>query len=107
MPTDTEWAELINNCTLTWTGDYNGTGVAGRIVTSNISGYTDKSIFLPAAGLRNVTYLIDAGSNGRYWSSSLYTDSPGSSCYVLFYSDRVLRYSNYRFLGFSVRPVSE
>ena len=47
MPTDDEWAELLNNCTRTWTDNYNGTGVKGRIVTSNIEGYKDKSIFLP------------------------------------------------------------
>ena len=47
MPTDEEWNELIENCTWTWTSNYNGTGVAGGIVTSNKPGYTDKSIFLP------------------------------------------------------------
>ncbi|MGM9818180.1 MAG: hypothetical protein ACI30B_04270, partial [Paludibacteraceae bacterium] len=34
MPTDAEWTELRENCEWTLTSDYNGTGVAGRIVTS-------------------------------------------------------------------------
>ncbi|MGM9817353.1 MAG: hypothetical protein ACI30B_00005, partial [Paludibacteraceae bacterium] len=34
MPTDEEWTELRENCEWTLTNDYNGTGVAGRIVTS-------------------------------------------------------------------------
>ena len=107
MPTDTEWAELINTCTLTWTGDYNGTGVAGIIVTSNISGYTDKSIFLPAAGRRNGARLNGAGSNGRYWSSSLISDLPYGACGVNFLSGDVGMGSGGRYCGRSVRPVSE
>ena len=107
MPTYSEWKELIDNCTCTWTSDYNGTGVAGRIVTSNKSGYTDKSIFLPAAGYRFGTNLGNAGSYGYFWSSSLYTDDPCYAYRVSFYSDDVYYELNLRYDGFSVRPVSE
>ncbi|MGN0186311.1 MAG: hypothetical protein ACI392_01005, partial [Paludibacteraceae bacterium] len=102
MPTDAEWTELRENCEWTWTDDYNGTGVAGRIITSNING---NSIFLPAAGCRSNDGLLYAGYYGYYWSSSLNTDSPDNAWDVFFYSVHV--YGNYgsRCYGRSVRPV--
>lgn len=107
MPTDKEWTALRLGCTWTWTTNYNGTGVAGRIVTSNVEGYKDKSIFLPAAGRRYDASLAAVGSYCYYWSSSLNTDSPSKAWYVVFYSDKVHRYDYNRYNGFSVRPVSE
>ena len=103
MPTDAEWKELMTKCTWTWTTNYNGTGVRGRIVTAP----NGNSIFLPAAGYRNRTTLYDAGSFGRYWSSSLYTDNPGCAWPVYFDSGCVLRNEFDRYFGLSVRPVSE
>ena len=102
MPTDAEWTELRENCEWTWTDDYNGTGVAGRIVTSNING---NHIFLPAAGYRNNDDLRDAGSSGYYRSSSLRTGYPVNAWYVLFGSDLVGVYDVSRYYGKSVRPV--
>ena len=109
MPTETEWGELEENCTWTWTSDYNGSGVAGRIATSKIEGYTSNSIFLPAAGYRFDTSLFDAGVCGVYWSSSLNTDWPNLVGVVDFFSDTdtVNRGGNDRCLGLSVRPVTE
>ena len=103
MPTDAEWTELRTKCTWTWTTNYNGTGVKGRIVTAT----NGNSIFLPAAGYRGGTSLYDAGSDGDYWSSSLNMDYPSDARSVFFYSDKVGRLSTYRYYGFSVRPVSE
>ena len=100
MPTDAEWTELRENCTWTWTTQ---NGVNGYIVTAS----NGNSIFLPAAGDRYDTSLCDAGSDGYYWSSSLYTDNPFIAWYVYFYSDDVFRNYYYRYSGFSVRPVSE
>ena len=102
MPTDAEWTELRENCTWTWTSDYNGTGVAGRIVTSNIN---CNSIFLPAAGFRFIDPLLNAGYYGLYWSSSLYTDYPYNAWCVNFGSDNVSRGNDGRDYGRSVRPV--
>lgn len=107
LPTDEEWIALLTNCTWTWTTNYNGTGVAGIIVTSNVEGYKDKSIFLPAAGNRYGSYLLDAGSYGYYWSSSLYTGRPYDAWFVSFNSRYVSRNGYYRYYGRSVRPVSE
>ena len=101
MPTLTEFDELIDNCTWTWTAL---NGVNGYKVTSKISGYTGRSIFLPAAGWRYGTGLIGAGSRGYYWSSSLNTDNPGNARSLYFGSDS-RRTDYYRRDGQSVRPV--
>ena len=104
MPTYAEWTELRENCTWTWTTQ---NGVNGRLVTSKTNG---DSIFLPAAGYRDVTYLYDAGSYGLYWSSELYWGDPfhpNYAWYVNFNSDNVYRDDNNRCRGFSVRPVKE
>lgn len=104
MPTDAEWTELRTKCTWTWTTNYNGTGVKGRIVTAT----NGNSIFLPAAGGRGGADLINVGSCGYFWSSSLNTDSPYYAWSVFFYSGSVdRRYSLGRYYGQSVRPVSE
>ena len=76
-------------------------------MTSKKSGYTNKSIFLPAAGYRYNSDLYNAGSYGYYWSSSLNTDDPYYAWLVRFYSDYGVRYYYYRSSGFSVRPVCQ
>ena len=106
MPTTEEQQELIDNCTWTWTTQ---NGVYGYKVTSKKSGYTNKSIFLPAAGYLVYSSLYGAGS-GLYWSSSLSTNSPYNSYNALdvyFSSDDVYWNRNNRCAGFSVRPVCQ
>ena len=102
MPTKEEQDELRENCTWEWTTE---NGVNGYRVTSNKAGYTNKSIFLPAAGIRGGSSLDNAGSYGYYWSSSLSTDNPYYAYGLRFNSDYVDRLSYYRFCGQSVRPV--
>ncbi len=102
MPTKEEIAELIDECTWTWTDDYNGTGVAGRIVTSKSN---DNAIFLPAAGFRLNSDLYYAGSYGFYWSSSLITDYSDYAYYLYFNSGSVSWDNRSRFYGQSVRGV--
>lgn len=102
MPTDGEWAELLDECTWEWKNAYKGT-TAGYLVTSKING---NSIFLPAAGCRDGSGLYDAGSLGGYWSSSLVTDDPYYAWFVFFDSDDVSRVGDdSRYYGISVRPV--
>ena len=67
MPTKAEFEELSNNCTFTWTDDYNGTGVTGDVITSKTNG---NSIFLPASGFCNYSSVDRVGSGGYYWSAS-------------------------------------
>ena len=100
MPTDAEWAELIANCTWTWTTQ---NGINGYRVTSLTNG---NSIFLPAAGYRYATDLYDVGSSGYYWSSSLVGDAPDGAWYLYFSSASVRGYDyGCRDYGQSVRPV--
>ena len=102
MPTIDEWQELIDNCDWTWTDNYNGTGVAGRIVTSKANG---NSIFLPAAGFRIDDDLSQRDDHGGYWSSSLRTDAPDDAWDAFFFSDTMGWSDSDRFCGNSVRPV--
>ena len=98
MPTDAEWTELMQNCTWEWTTQ---NGVNGRLVTAS----NGNSIFLPAAGTRQNAKLVNVGSRGRYWSSSLYTDYPNYAFSVSFNSDASSRIFNDRCYGYSIRPV--
>ena len=102
MPTYDEFRELIDNCTWTWT---TMNGVSGYKVTSKKSGYSSRSIFLPAAGYRYDTSLYYAGEYGIYWSSSLYTGSPYNARSLLFYSGGHGTGNSRRYFGQSVRPV--
>lgn len=104
MPTETEWKELLINCTWEWTDNYKTMNVAGYIVTSKKEGYADRSIFLPAAGYRTGTYLYD-GSRGLYWSSSLYESLSNYARILNFSSDSHGTSISSRSYGRSVRPV--
>lgn len=75
IPTSAQCAELIDNTTSTWTTDYNGTGVAGAIFTSNINRNT---IFFPAAGAVGDEGSIYQGEWFDVWSSSRDSDSWGA-----------------------------
>ncbi len=101
MPTDAEFSALINNCTTTWT---TRNGVYGRLVTGK-GAYADRSIFLPAAGFGNDSYLIGPGSYGDYWSSTPSPFSSGRAWRLCFNSGDFGRGSDYRYYGQSVRPV--
>ena len=100
MPTKAEWQELLDNTTVTWTTQ---NGVSGRLFTAA----NGNSLFLPAAGYRWGGELNDAGSDGRYWSSSLYTGYSLFAWRLYFYSGDTYVDGNNRFYGFSVRPVLE
>ena len=63
MPTKDEIAELIDNCTYTWT---TVNGVNGGCFTAT----NGNSIFLPAAGFEDGSTTEEAGEQGYYWSSS-------------------------------------
>ena len=101
MPTKEEIAELLNNCSWTWTIQ---NGVNGYLVTSKSNG---NSMFLPAAGYRWSENVSSSGSGGYCWSASLNEYHGYDAFNLYFYSGN--RYQNYnsRYNGFSVRPVTE
>ena len=106
MPTIGELQALFN-LQKEWVSNYNNSGVSGCKITGNNS-----SIFLPAAGYWNNEYLLNVGSEGRYWSSSLETDPVVSTRMARSWGfnyepDLMIDgwFSNYRHFGFSIRPI--
>jgi len=98
MPIPTEMEELYNNCTYAWITE---NGVLGMQFT----GPNGNSIFLPAAGVRGPSGLQEAGTNGKYYSSSLGTSYPRSARSLNISSDDPEFGNTYRNWGLSVRPV--
>ena len=99
MPTTAEQDELRKNCSWSWTSQ---NGVKGYKVT----GPNGNSIFLPAAGYRYSTSLSNAGSDGYYWSATPYSGS-SRAYYLCFDSLHNFWSSGYRYVGHTVRPVSD
>lgn len=100
MPTDSEFNELHQNCTWTWTTQNSVNGY-------KVTGSNGNWIFLPAAGYRNDTGLYD-GSYGYYWSSTPNRSNQSGAYYLFFNSSFIYpRSSSGRCYGRSVRPVTE
>ena len=99
MPTQSEIFELLD-CTWTWTTI---NGINGY----KVQGYTDSWIFLPAAGYRIGDELDDVGSDGFYWSKTLGHDEadPSSAFVMNFDSSFPYFLYNWRYIGYSIRPV--
>lgn len=98
MPTKSEQDELRGKCSWKWTSMG---GVDGCIVT----GPNGNSIFLPAAGYRYNDSLYVAGSNGYYWSSSLYGDASDYACSLGFFLSGADWSYYYRYGGLAIRAV--
>ena len=106
IPTYEAGSELHENCTWTWT---RVNGVNGYLVTSTKDGFTDRSIFLPAAGYRGGSDFAERGSEGCYWSDLLDYDAPNVALsYSLDNTYHGLRGDeSFRCFGLSIRPVSD
>ena len=104
MPTQEQFQELYYECTNKWTTNYQDKGVAGRIFKSRKNSNT---IFFPAAGNKDMFGKNNKlGTDGEYWSSSLYTDHPARAFYLGFDSnDTEPAEHSSRLYGHSVRPV--
>jgi hypothetical protein len=112
LPTTAEFAELFANINyLDANGDvidsattdkrcsYNG--VMGLRLQSKFNG---KELFFPCSGFGHGASWLNRGSNGYYWSASLYSATHGRN--LRFSSEGVNpQDSNHRFFGFAVRPV--
>ena len=95
MPTFSEWEELSNNTTTTWT---TLNGVRGKLFTAS----NGNGLFLPTSGYRSGSWLSDAGSLGRYWSSSLSSIPYSASEFVIGFN---YWYDGKRYYGQTVRAV--
>lgn len=89
MPTQTQLQELIDNTTLTWKTNYNGSGINGGLYTAS----NGKSVFFPAGGaiwyFINDNYVVKNGVGTwcYYWSSSPYNNSGENKACVLYCRD--------------------
>ena len=102
MPSSSEFQELYDECDWSWKSNYNGTN--GYLVT----GPNGRTIFFPASNGRGDGVLGSHGSDGYYWSRSLYSDNTCNARYLLFFSgDGDPMFIADRFYGFTVRPVAE
>ena len=102
MPSTDEFRELLDNCNVVLTDDYNGTGVKGSIFTSRVNG---NSIFFPAAGYGYYSHMYDVGSVGKYWSAS-WASSGYANSLRLEINDITTNFSS-SINGYSVRAVCE
>lgn len=98
LPTEKQIEELIGHTKSEWC-EVNG--VSGR----RFIGPNGNSIFLPAAGFYDGDILIDDGSNGLYWSSSLVMEILDNARFLYFSSRNVFRDYCNLYYGQSVRPV--
>lgn len=112
MPTNDDFTELKENTSWYFTFNYNNTGIAGMVFTGTKEGYTDISIFLPAAGYYKFGSSYDVNYFGYYWSaSSNYNDQESSDTEIGTWNNKTVDAvyvddAQYRYRGQSVRPVA-
>ena len=100
-PTQAEFKELVDSCTWTWDDTKRG-----YTATSKING---NSIFFPAAGEYFRNQILDKGTKGHYWTSTL----GGSTAYELYFNTESWNFaapqisSSNRSNGMPVRPVEK
>lgn len=100
LPTKKECEELKTKCKWTWTTTGGNKGY-------KVVGPNGNSIFVPAAGYRYGTSLSDAGTYGRYWSSTPLEDDTQYACTLYFNDGYRNVHWGAREDGLSVRPVTE
>lgn len=100
MPTIEEFEELVDNCSWFWTAI---NGVKGYKIISNNGNW----IFLPATGSKNGSSNSILGYYGHYWSSTLPGDSARLAYEFYFKRNSKGIILNYRYIGHTVRPVTE
>jgi hypothetical protein len=104
MPTTAEFQALSRATTSAWTADYEGSGVAGLVLTSKAD--SSKKLFFPAAGLCVSDTADHVGREGDYWSSSVFDSNIQRIYTVDFDSSRVYwQFFSDRYYGFPVRGV--
>lgn len=72
-----------------------------------VTGTTGNTIFLPAAGMWKGTEFNYSGSYGYYWSSTLTENKSERARCLVIYSNEKVRNGNVRYIGYSIRPVSD
>ncbi len=106
MPTAAELEKLIREC------DHSVTKVGGKRgiqFTGKKPGYTDKTLFLPAAGYADEKTIPKyADEDCHYWSSTYCsTDKALKLKFYVTVSNSLEIVEGYRYYGFSIRPVCD
>src|SRR5574344_195495 len=111
LPSQDQFKELCENCTRSWT---TVNGISGYLFTSKIAGYTDKSIFLPAAG-RTYNNGTSQGDQCAYWNNYSFISTNRlyyAGCFTLsspssyYNSNEPWNYCCSRHYKLSVRPIT-
>lgn len=106
VPSTSELQTLSQAVNISWTDNYQESGVPGLILTDKED--SSKFLFLPATGVCNDGSIIDDDTTGFYWSKSLgNTDDKGLGLGFDKTNGTTWEYSNSRSLGFAIRPVLE
>ena len=104
MPTAVEFQALEGAVNSAWTESYNGSGVAGLVLTDKTD--SSKVLFFPATGCLYNGRFINNGSYGYCWTNSLYYSDVSHVHLMGFHSSTVEWLTqNVRSFGFSIRPV--
>jgi uncharacterized protein (TIGR02145 family) len=107
MPTNQEFHALGDAVNSTWTSSYQGSGVSGLICTDKTD--SSKVLFFPAAGYCKDGSVINDGSFGHCWSSSVYNSEKAWK--PVFYFHDSFGFSvdwtsnGYRYFGYPIRGV--
>lgn len=100
MPTVEDYYELLAHCTWKWITQ---NGVKG---TKFISKKNGNSIFFPAIGCLDKKTTSNRGSNGYYWTATLFYNRPDLAQAFSVYSQNAEVIKASRYFGFPIRPVS-
>ena len=100
MPTYTQMNELLTKCTFEWIRQNNVNGI-------RVTGPNGHYIFLPAAGNHWNTETRNVGSEGCYWTSTVYTSDTRDAYDMQFHSDSRDLYNSRRYDGRSVRAICQ
>lgn len=107
MPTRAEWEGLFESVNMTWTSNYQGSGVSGIVCTDKID--STKELFFPAAGSAINGSIGDAGKDSYFWTNSLNTwdgQYVAAAHYAYFYKQGgAYCDSNLRSYGYTLRGV--
>jgi len=102
VPTKAEIESLLNTTFVTMVSKVQN-GTNGYLFTDKATG---NSIFLPAAGYRNINsgFLNDVGTVGDYWSSTAQSSNNANN---LYFSSFTKIENNVAVFGMSIRPVKD
>lgn len=99
LPTFEEINELVDCCVCEWVVDSLIHGI-------NVVGPNGNSIFFPAAGYRNATFLKYLNEYGAYWTSTPGSDRYGAHALAFDENSTRAGWGNGRYIGRTIRPVS-